>query len=73
MMRGIHLDRRLALGENGEPIRPGILAYLAAGPGFGGEPFAKGPGGGALLGRKNGVATRCSTPSRASTRKGRRR
>jgi UDPglucose 6-dehydrogenase/GDP-mannose 6-dehydrogenase len=57
MMRGIHLDRRLARGENGEPIRPGILAYLAAGPGFGGSCLPKDLAAARSSAGKNGVAT----------------
>lgn len=57
MMRGLHLDRRLSLGEDGEPIRPGILAYLAAGPGFGGSCLPKDLAAARYSAGKHGVAT----------------
>ncbi|MEM8995064.1 MAG: UDP-glucose/GDP-mannose dehydrogenase family protein [Acidobacteriota bacterium] len=43
VMRGVHLDKRLSPLDNvtGERIRPGILAYLMAGCGFGGSCLPK--------------------------------
>lgn len=57
LMRGLHLDRRLSLGDNGERIRPGILAYLAAGPGFGGSCLPKDLAAARSMADRYGVST----------------
>jgi len=42
VMRAVHLDKRLSpVGPDGETVRPGVLAYLAGGCGFGGSCFDK--------------------------------
>jgi len=41
VMEGLHLDKRLSPSINGERLRPEILSYLSAGPGFGGSCLPK--------------------------------
>jgi UDPglucose 6-dehydrogenase/GDP-mannose 6-dehydrogenase len=41
VLGGVHLDRRWSPQVDGQRISPGILAYLAAGAGFGGSCFPK--------------------------------
>lgn len=59
VMRGVHADRRLSPRDaQGNPVRPGVLTYLAAGCGFGGSCFPKDVKALAAQGRQAGYPPR---------------
>ena len=57
VLEALHLDRRLSLDGRGERIRPGIVSYLLAGPGFGGSCLPKDLSAARAAARKRGVPT----------------
>ena len=59
VLRGVHADRRLSPRDGqGNPVRPGMLTYLAAGCGFGGSCFPKDVKALAAQGRLSGYVPR---------------
>ena len=59
VMAGVHLDRRWSpILEDGRRVRPGVVAYLEAGCGFGGSCFPKDVAALGAFGRSVGADTR---------------